>query len=129
MDNYLNTLLENFCEALANDVVVAEYKEAREAYVNDTEMTGAVNEYNVQRMLLDEQLTKEDRDEALINSMQTRVNQLYEKLMASDSMKNLAVAENKLNELLNEVNQKIMSYIVPQSDSCGGDCGHCHGCH
>jgi len=128
MDNYLKTLLENFGEALHNEVVVQKYLAARDAYANDTDMTGAVSEYNVQRMLLEEQKTSENPDEVLISSMETRVNALYEKIMASESMKNLAVAENKLNELLNEINQTIMSYIVPES-SCSGDCHSCHGCH
>ncbi len=128
MDNYLKALLDNFGEALKNDVVVQEYLVAREAYVNDTEMTGAVSEYNVQRMLLEEQKTQPEQDENLIKSMETRVNALYEKIMASESMKALAVAENKLNELLNEVNQTIMSYIMPPSD-CSGNCHDCHGCH
>lgn len=128
MDNYLKALLDNFGEALRNEVVVQEYLAAREAYIADTDMTGAVSEYNVQRMLLEEQKTTEGADENLIQSMETRVNALYEKIMASESMKALAVAENKLNELLNEVNQTIMSYIMPES-SCSGDCHSCHGCH
>lgn len=129
MDNYLETLLNNLGEALKNDPVVVEYQAARAAYMADTEMTGAVSEYNVQRMLLEEQATKEEQDETLIKSMETRVNELYEKIMASESMKALAAAENNLNMLLNEVNQKLMSFIMPATESCGGDCGHCHGCH
>ncbi len=128
MDNYLKTLLDNFGEALSNDETVKEYLAARAAYTADTEMTGAVSEYNVQRMLLEEQKMAENADEVLIQSIETRVNALYEKIMASESMKNLAVAENKLNELLNEVNQTIMGYIMPES-SCTGDCHGCHGCH
>lgn len=130
MDNYLQALLDNFGKALQNEPVVAEYTEARQAYTEDTDTTSAVNEYNVQRMLLDEQQLKEERDEVLIQSIQGRVNVLYEKIMAAESMKRLAVAENKLNELLNEINKALMSYIVPDSgESCGGDCHSCHGCH
>ncbi len=131
MDNYLQTLLDNFGKALQNEPVVAEYTEARKAYVEDTEITAAVNEYNVQRMLLDEQQLKEDRDETLINSIQSRVNALYDKIMASEKMKTLAVAENRLNELLGEINKALMSYVVPDSGDggCTGDCHSCHGCH
>ncbi len=130
MDNYLQTLLDNFGKALQEEKVVVEYTEARKAYIEDTEITGAVSEYNVQRMLLEEQQLKEDADTVLIESIQSRVNVLYEKIMAADSMKRLAVAENKLNELLNDINKALMSYIVPDSgESCSGDCHSCHGCH
>lgn len=130
MDNYLQTLLDNFGKALQNEPVVVEYTEARKAYTEDTETAGAVNEYNVQRMLLEEQQLKDEKDSVLIESIESRVKVLYEKIMAAESMKRLAVAENKLNELLNEINHALMSYIVPDSgESCSGDCHSCHGCH
>lgn len=130
MDNYLKTLLDSVGEALKQDATVIAYTEAREAYMNDVELTSAVSEYNVQRMLLDEQQLKEDADATLIESMSARVEVLYEKIMNAEPMKKLAVAENNLNALLSEVNSTIMSYIIPESgESCGGDCGHCHGCH
>ncbi len=130
MDNYLQTLLDNFGQALQNEPVVVEYTEARKAYMEDTDITGAVSEYNVQRMLLEEQQLKEEQDNVLIESIESRVKVLYEKIMAAESMKRLAVAENKLNELLNDINKALMSYIVPDSgEGCSGDCHSCHGCH
>lgn len=130
MDNYLKTLLESFGEALKESDVVVEYTTAREAYMQDTEITAAVSEYNVQRMLLDEQQMKPDADGNLVDSIQSRVNVLYDKIMGSDNMKRLAAAENGLNALLAEINKEIMSYIIPDSgEDCGGDCSHCHGCH
>ncbi len=129
MDNYLKTLIATLGEALQQDSAVVEYNAAREAYGNDTEITGAVNEYNVQRMLLDEQRAAAEPDEVLLKSMEERIQVLYEKIMAAESMKELARCENNLNALLNEVNAEIMSYIIPQSDSCSGDCHSCGGCH
>ena len=130
MDNYLKTLLDTFGTALKEADAVVEYTAAREAYMQDTEVTAAVNEYNVQRMLLEEQQIKPDADATLIESIEARVNKLYEKIMASVNMKRLAAAENQLNALLAEINKEIMGYIIPDSgESCGGDCHHCHGCH
>lgn len=129
MDNYLKTLIANLGEALQQDSAVVEYNAAREVYSNDTEITGAVSEYNVQRMLLDEQRAAEEPDTVLIESMENRINALYEKIMGAESMKNLARCENNLNALLNEVNAEIMSYILPETGSCSGDCHSCGGCH
>ena len=130
MENYLKTLLDTFGTALKEAEPVLEYTAAREAYMADTEITAAVNEYNVQRMLLEEQQIKPDADATLIESIEARVNKLYDKIMASDNMKRLAAAENQLNALLAEINKEIMGYIIPDSgESCGGDCHHCHGCH
>lgn len=129
MDNYLNALLDNLGMALQNEPVVVEYLEAKKAYMEDTETASAVSEYNVQRMLLEEQQLQSEQDSVLIESIESRTKVLYEKIMAAESMKKLAVAENKLNELLNEINHKIMSFIIPESNSCSGDCHSCHGCH
>lgn len=130
MNNYLQTLLDSFGQALKEDETVKEYLAAREAYKNDVEITSAVSEYNVQRMLLEEQQLKEDADQNLIDSMTGRINTLFEKIMNAESMKALSAAEDKLNTLLTEVNNAIMSYVIPESgESCGGDCHHCHGCH
>ena len=131
MDNYLKTLVASLGEAIKNDPVAAEYLAAKEEYSADAEIAGAVSEYNVQRMLLEEQKAAAERDETLIASIEARVNVLYKKIMASDKMKALAVAENRMNELLGEVNRELMSCIVPGS-GCGsgheGGCGGCKGC-
>lgn len=129
MNNYLETMLRNFGEALQQEDEVKEYLAAKEIYSKDVEVIAAVNEYNVQRMLLQEQRSKEDADQNLIDSMTGRIDALYDKITSCESMKKLGEAEEKLNALLTEINNMIMSYVVPESDSCGGDCHHCHGCH
>ncbi len=129
MNNYLKTLIASLGEALQQEEAVTEYNAAKEAYMNDTEITAAVSEYNVQRMLLDEQRAAENVDAALIESMESRIKALYDKIMNASSMKNLARCENNLNALLNEVNAEIMSYVIPDTGSCSGDCHSCGGCH
>ncbi len=129
MDNYLKILIQNLGEALCREEAVTEYNAAREAYVSDTEITAAVSEYNVQRMLLDEQRAAENVDTALVESMESRIKALYDKIMNAETMKNLARCENNLNALLNEVNSEIMSFVLPDTGSCSGDCHSCGGCH
>jgi len=129
MDNYLRTLVTSLGEAIGNDPVAADYLAAKAAYSADAELASAVSEYNVQKMLLDEQLRAEERDEPLIESIEARVNVLYQKIMDSGKMKALSVAENRLNELLGEINRTLMSYITPESGGCGsGGCAGCRGC-
>ncbi len=129
MDNYLKALIANLGEALREDSAVLEYNAARDAYNADAEISAAVNMYNVQIAMLDQQRAEEHPDEALIASMEASIKELYEKIMASPGMKNLTRCENNLNALLSEVNAEIMSYILPESGSCSGDCHSCGGCH
>jgi len=133
MDNYLKTLVTSLGEAIQNDPVAAEYLAAKAEYSADAELGAALAEYNVQKMLLDEQRRASEKNETLIESIEDRANLLYTKIMDSDKMKNLAVAESRMNELLNEINRVLMSYITPERGgggcgSSGGGCGGCKGC-
>lgn len=128
MDKYLKTLLDSFGEALKEDAVITEYNAAREEYLHDVKITAAVNEYNVQNQLLVEQQSKEDKDEALIASIEKRTAELYDLILANESMKRLSKAEIALNNLINEVNETLISYVSPES-SCSGSCSTCGGCH
>lgn len=128
MDKYLKTLLDSFGEALKEDPVITEYNSAREEYLHDVKITAAVNEYNVQNQLLMEQQSKEEKDEALIASIEKRTNELYELILANDAMKRLSKAEIALNNLINEINETLISYVTPES-SCSGSCSTCGGCH
>lgn len=129
MNNYLKTLLDSFGEALKEEAAIVEYNAAREEYAHDTATAAALNEYNVQRQLLAEQEEKDDKDSLLIASIDKRVSELYNQIVSAESMKRLSDAEAALNELLNEINSSLMSYIMPNSGSCGGSCSSCGGCH
>ena len=80
------------------------------------------------RLLLVEQQSKEDKDEALIASIEKRTAELYDLILANESMKRLSKAEIALNNLINEINETLISYVSPES-SCSGSCSTCGGCH
>ena len=45
-------------------------------------------------------------------------------------MKRYVAAEDGVNTLFGEINRILQSFVIPEEEhSCGGDCGHCGGCH
>ena len=61
-------------------------EKAAEAYAKDPEIATALTEYNVQQAALAEAFGAEERDEALVSSIQNRINALYTKLSQRLSM-------------------------------------------
>lgn len=128
MNESLQKLTEALGEALRRESTVAEYAAAKKAYSEDSATVSCVSEYNVQKMLLENEQIQKGGDKALAESVNARIRALYDRISSAESMKRLTKAENELNTLLNEVNAKLMSYVLPESD-CTGNCQSCSGCH
>ena len=117
-------------DAIEQDEVVVNYKQAKENFDNDDILSTKINEYTVQRMIYEKAAADENKDEELLKQIDNRMKELYEEVMANPVMVALANAENDLNELLNVLNSEIQSRVIPESQhSCGGDCSACGGCH
>ena len=128
MTEKLHELLTAFGEELANSEAVAEYREAKEAYMRDETVNGLIREFNVQHMLLDAEEKKEEPNKELLESLNDRIKVLTEEIQANKAMERMRNAETQLDILLAEVNQILTGYINPQT-SCSGSCGTCGGCH
>ncbi|MBR2914749.1 MAG: YlbF family regulator [Clostridia bacterium] len=117
-------------DAIEQDEVVVNYKQAKENFDNDDTLSTKINEYTVQRMIYEKAAADENKDEELLKQIDNRMKELYEEVMANPVMVALANAENDLNELLNVLNSEIQSRVIPESQhSCGEDCSACGGCH
>ena len=128
MTEKLYELLTAFGEELKNSEAVTEYREAKEAYLHDETINGLMREYNVQHMLRDAEVKKEEPNETLLESLDDRIKVLTETIQANKAMERMRNAETQLDILLAEVNQILTGYINPQT-SCSGSCGTCGGCH
>ena len=130
MNEITRKAIAALADAIEADETVVTYKLAREAYSRDPELATKVNEYSVQRMVYEQEASKEEKDEKLLSDIDARMKVLYEEVMNNPVMLALAKAENELNELLNELNSTLRSRIMPESEHvCGGDCSACGDCH
>ena len=96
-----------------------------------------LDEFKVQKSLLDIEKEKPDADEGLIDAVSARVETLYGEIMQNPDMKAYNKAEEDLNLLMTAINMTITSYISPENlagatedgGECTHDCSSCHGCH
>ncbi len=116
--------------ALKEDKRVIALEEARIAYENDEHVMKLMMEYEVQQRAMQNEAMKEERDDALLGMIQSRIDALYDEIVASDAYKALEQAQDKVNDLMNMVNNTITFNITgEQPTSCTHDCSTCGGCH
>ena len=129
MNEKLYSLLAELGEQLKESDEVKEYAAAREEYSADRGISEKVAEYNVQRMVYDQESSKDEKDTLLIEQIKARMDALYDEITSNPVMKRYIAAEDGVNRLFGEINRVLQGYVVPEREQgCGGDCGSCAGC-
>lgn len=117
-------------QRMKNEETAQRFLKAREAYNQNTDLKTAFSEYNVQRMILEQEANKEEIDNELVKRIDTRIDELYEYITQNPLYTELEAAQTALNEELNKVMMKISEQITGiSSDGCTHDCSTCGGCH
>ena len=96
-------------------------------------------DFNLARIDLNSELSKSaDKDQDKVNELNVKVNQLYNDIMANESMAAYNEAKAELESVMNYVNAIIntavnggdpMTVEEPQQGGCSGSCASCSGCH
>lgn len=106
------------------------YLKARKAFDESVELRTAFSEYNVQRMILEQEANKEEIDNELVKRIDTRIDELFEYITKHEIYKEIEASQAALNEELKKVMDKITEQITGESPAgCTHDCSTCGGCH
>ncbi len=131
MNEQMRNAIENLKTALAASEELAAYNAAKKAYDADEELAKLISEYNVQATLLQTESGKseEEQDKAVIESISTRLREIYDTISENKSLENMRDAEAALSEIVGAINQAVQFTIEPESANCTHDCSTCGGCH
>ena len=137
MSKKLIDLARTLGEELAQSEEYLRYFAAKEALKGSAELKNKINEFKVQKMILDMEGKKEeaDREESLLDALGVRVDELYRSINENPIMVEFNAAEEAMNTLLTAVNTTITSYITDEEStsaegSCSPEhCATCSGCH
>ncbi len=131
MNETMRNAIENLKNALAATEELAAYNEAKKAYDADEDLAKLISEYNVQATLLQTEGGKpeEERDNNLIESLSTRLREIYDTISENKSLSAMRDAEAALSEIVAAINQAVQFTIDPESANCTHDCSTCGGCH
>ncbi len=118
-------------KALKNDPRLVRMDNARKAYEQDTAVSTLMTEYEVQQKAIQNVASAEEFDPQLMESIQNRINELYDQIMQSPTYVELNEAQESVNELMNAVNNTITFAITGEMPiNCTHDCSTCGGgCH
>ena len=115
---------------LKEDARIKRLDAAREAYEADEKVMSLSMEYAVQQQALQQEAVKEDKDEALIESLNARVEEIYNEIVTLPAYAELEAAQNEVTALMQSVNDTINAQMMGEEpDGCTHNCATCGGCH
>ncbi|MCD7730216.1 MAG: YlbF family regulator [Oscillospiraceae bacterium] len=124
---------------LQQDERYAEYYAAKAQNDKDENLQNMINEFNMKRMQLNNEMSKEQRDEDKLNELDDAIKSLYGTIMANENMERYNKAKTAMDSLLNQINM-VITYSANGEDpmtcpcdevsvNCSGSCSTCGGCH
>lgn len=111
-------------QAIKADERATAMNSAMEAYNTDEKLQSLMLEFNVQQTALQEEYKKPELDQALIDSIEARMNELVGQITASEVYLNAAEAQKQMDALMSEVYAEIEFQITGRRP-CSHDCGSC----
>ncbi len=115
---------------LKDDSRLVALENAKKAYEENNELQTALVEYDVKQRAMQKAVAQSDRDMQMIESIQARIDELYRQIAEHPVFVELNRVQSEVNELMNAVNQTIMTQITGEEPSgCTHNCSTCGGCH
>ena len=115
---------------LKEDPRLVALEEAKVAYEKDPQLQKYMLEYDVQQKAMQREVAKPDRDMLFIETIQKRIDDLYKLITENPAFAELNRTQAEVNDLMNRVNQTIMTKITGEQPSgCTHNCSTCGGCH
>ena len=112
------------------------YCTARDNNDNDQELQKLIGDFNIKRLDLNTEMTKDDKDAEKLKELDSDIKDLYAKIIANDHMAAFNNAKNEMDSLLSQINN-IITMCANGEDpdtcspvsGCSGSCASCGGCH
>ena len=115
---------------LKDDERLVALEAAKKAYAEDKQLQKYMVEYDVQQRAMQNEVSKSEHDMQFIEVIQRRIDELYRLISEHPVFVELNRTQNEVNELMNNVNQTIMTQITGEEPSgCTHNCSTCGGCH
>ncbi len=108
---------------------------AQAAADEDEELQSLIGEFNLKRIAVGNETSKEDKDEAKLKTLDGEIRELYALIMANEHMAAYNEAKTELDKLVNDIGTIITMAAQGQdpdevhTGGCGGNCAGCSGCH
>ena len=116
--------------AIKESDVFASYERAKAASDADEALQQLIGEFNLKRLVVANEMEKDEPDEKLVTTVNDEMKTIYDGIMANENMKFYNIRKSYVDELLQAVNETIMTAITGEPpENCTHDCSTCGGCH
>lgn len=123
-------------KAIQADARYEAFTAARENNDKDQALQEAIGKFNLVRMSLDNELSKDKADQDKIKEYNDELKRVYGVVMTNPNMIAYNEAKSAMDQLLAEVNDLVTQCVngedpdtVQPSAGCTGSCATCGGCH
>lgn len=115
---------------LKDDERLIALEKAKKDYEDNAQLKKYMIEYEVQQKAMQAEVARADRDLQIIEAIQKRIDELYKLIAEHPVFLELNRVQAEVNDLMNRVNQTIMTQITGEEPSaCTHNCATCGGCH
>lgn len=124
-------------QVLQQDNRYLELERARKANDENAELQKMLDDFNDVRQELNSEIAKAERDADKVAELNTKINDLYNGIMNTETMQEYNDAKEDIKDLINFINAIITAAVdgedpmkvEPPYASCGADgCASCAGC-
>jgi cell fate (sporulation/competence/biofilm development) regulator YlbF (YheA/YmcA/DUF963 family) len=130
-------LFKKAAAAMQTDPRYLELDSARKTNDKDEELQDLIGKFNLARLDLNNETGKSEHDDARLNELNKRVNDLYSQIMSSEGMVRYNAAKTECEQMVSYIDAVIntamnggdpMAVRQPEG-GCSGSCATCGGCH
>ncbi|HEX3038293.1 MAG TPA: YlbF family regulator [Oscillospiraceae bacterium] len=131
------TMAREMGKEIQKDERYLNWQIARQNSDADEELQNLIGEFNLKRMAINNEVSKEDRNEETVKSLNEELRHVYAQIMQNPNMTAYNEAKDQIDALLQRISAIITQSAEGedpetadyQEHSCGGECSSCGGCH
>ncbi|MDO5559310.1 MAG: YlbF family regulator [Oscillospiraceae bacterium] len=123
-------------KAIQQDERYTAYCTAKKNNDDDKELQELIGNFNMKRMDLNNEMSKEDKDTERLKELDNDIKDLYAGIMKNKSMTAFNEAKTAMDSLMSQINNIITASANGEDpetcaaqSSCSGSCSSCSGCH
>jgi len=111
------------------------YNITKERADNDEELQQLMQEFNLSRVQLNTEMSKDDKDTEKLQELDQKIKDIYSQIIGNENMVAFNTAQDKMNEVMSAINMIVTASANGEdpetctTQSCSGSCSSCGGCH
>ncbi|MBQ1838743.1 MAG: YlbF family regulator [Ruminococcus sp.] len=128
------TMARELGKALQQEEAYIKWQEAQHTADADAELQKLIGEFNLKRMIINDEASKQDRDQEKLTKANKEMREVYSKIMSNDNMIAYNDAKSAFDAILNRVSAIIQQCAqgadpdTADAADCTGSCSTCGGC-